>query len=173
MPILISAVLVWFASALLHMVLPHHKGDFEGLPDEAKVLSALDGVKPGSYMFPWCSSMAEMKSPELMEKQKKGPNGTLTVFPGAVNMGRNLGLSLVFYIVVGILTAYVASHSLAPGVPYLKVFQICGAAAFMAHGLGWMPFMIWFGFRGFWAYLFDSLVFALVTAGTFGWLWPR
>jgi hypothetical protein len=173
LPIVVSAVLVWVASFLMHMVLPHHKKDYAGLPDEDKFYTGLEGVKPGQYMFPWCTSMAVMKNPEFLERQKRVPNGTMTIWDGPVNMGKNLMLTLLFYLVVGIFIAYLASHSIAPGTPYLKVFQVAGAAAFMAHGLGWVPHTIWFGWKGFWAYMFDSIVFALVTAGTFGWLWPR
>jgi hypothetical protein len=176
MPILLSAVFVWFSSFILHMLLPMHKGECSGVPDEAKLNAALEGVAPGMYMFPWCgTTMAEMKSPEYEEKQRVGPNGVLTVWPGPTQMGRNMVLTLLFYLVVGVFVAYVASHALPVGTPYLKVFQIAGAVAFMAHGLGWMPNMIWYGgsTRSFWTYLIDSIVYALLTAGTFAWLWPK
>ncbi len=172
MPILVSAVLVWIASFFMHMVFPHHKNEWKGHPDEAKLMTALEGVSPGQYMFPF-GSMADMKDPEFVAKQRNGPNGTLTIWPGPVNMGRNLLLTFLFYTVVGVFVGYLGSHALQAGAPYLKVFQVCGTAAFMAHGLGWISFMIWFGGRGFWANLFDSLVYACVTAGTFGWLWNR
>ena len=172
LPIVVSAVLVWVASFFMHMVLPHHKKDFSKLPDEAQFFAGLQGVAPGQYMFPWCT-MAEMKTPEFQERQKTVPNGTLNLWSGPVNMGKNLMLTLLFYLVVGFFVAYLASHSIATGTPYLKVFQIAGAAAFMAHGLGWIPNTIWFGWKGFGGYMFDSIVFALITAGTFGWLWSR
>ena len=175
MPIVVSAVFVFVASFIIHMVLPIHKGEWTGLPDEAKVMGALEGTPPGQYMFPWCS-MSEMKSPEYQEKLKKGPCGQMTVHGAPWNMGRNLLLMILFDLVVGIFVAYVAWHSMGAGPhQYLHLFRICGAAAFMAHGLGWMPNMIWFGgkSRCFWTYLFDSLVYALLTAGTFGWLWPK
>ena len=171
-PILASAFIVWVASAILHMALPIHKGDFVQLPDEAKVLAAIEGLKPGQYMFPW-GTMEDMKNPEYIEKQKKGPVGTLSIWPGSVNMGQNLMLTLLFYIVVGVFVAYLSAHSLPAGAPYLKVFQITGTAAFMAHGMGWIPRVIWFRDKGFFGYLFDSVVFALLTGGTFGWLWNR
>ena len=171
MPILLSAAFVWIASSVMHMVLPHHKSDYAGLPNEDRVTGALAGVAPGQYMFPF-TTMAEMKSPEHLAKMEKGPNGILTIWAVAPNMGRNLGLMLLLYLVIGVFIAYVGSHSSLDGAPYLSVFRICGAIAFMAHGLGWIPHMIWFGTKGFWAYTFDSVVYALVTAGVFGWLWP-
>jgi hypothetical protein len=173
-PIVVSAVLVWIASSVIHMALPIHKGEFEGLPDEAKFNAAIEGVKPGQYMFPWCT-MAEMKSPEFQEKMRKGPTGHLTIAAGPMNFGRNLMLTLLLYLVIGVFVAYIGHHTLGAGSPYLTVFRVCGTAAFMAYGLGWMPNMIWFGgkSRCFWTYLFDSIVYALLTAGVFGWLWPK
>jgi hypothetical protein len=169
MPIVVSAVFVWIASSIIHMVLPHHKKEFAGHPDEEKLNAALEGVEPGQYMFPW-GTMEDMKDPAYMEKQKKGPCGTLTIWPEPANFGRNLGMMLLFYLVVGVFVAYVASHSVAADAPYLTMFRITGACAFMAHGLGWIPGMVWFGQKGFWTYSFDSVIYALVTAGVFGWL---
>jgi hypothetical protein len=171
MPIVVSAVFVWIASSIIHMVLPHHKKEFAGLPDEETLNTALEGVKPGQYMFPWAADMEEMKDPAYIEKQKKGPCGVLTVWPGPANFGRNLGMMLAFYLVVGAIVAYVVHHSgVNADTPYMTMFRIAGTTAFMAHGLGWMPGMVWFGQKGFWTYTFDALVYALVTAGVFGWL---
>jgi len=171
-PILLSAVFVWLASAIMHMVLPHHKGEFGGLPDEEKFVSAMEGVPPGQYMFPW-GDFAYMKSPEYVEKAKRGPNGTLYILPGPFNMGRNLVLTLLQYVVVGIFIAYVLWNAFGPGNHrYLDLFQVAGAAAFLCYGLGWMPHMIWYGEKGFWANMFDGIVYSLITAGTFAWLWP-
>jgi hypothetical protein len=175
MPILLSAVLVFIASSIIHMALPVHKGEQKGLPDEPKVMAALEGVPAGQYMFPWCANMSDMNKPEYQEKLKKGPVGHMTVFPGPWSMGRNLLLMFVFYLVVGVFVAYVGWHSMGPNQSYLHAFRVCGAAAVMAHGLGWMPHMLWFGGpkKAFWSYLFDAIVYALLSAGTFGWLWPR
>jgi hypothetical protein len=174
--IVVSAVIIWIASFLLHMVLPHHKGEYKGLPDEEKFYEAIRGVPAGMYMFPWCTSMAEMKTPEFVAKQKRGPNGYVAIWSGPINFGRNLALTMLFFLVVGVFVAYLSWHALGPGPhEYMHVFRIAGTAAFMAHGLGWMPNMIWYGgsAKSFWAYLFDSLVYALLTAGTFSWLWPK
>jgi len=172
MPILVSAALVWIASFLLHMVLPHHKSEFKGLPEEDKFNDALANTAPGLYMFQWCT-MAEMNTPEMKARSAKGPNGVLAIWPGPVNMGQNLILSLLFYIVVGIFVAYISWHAYDPEWVYLDRFRMAGAAAFAAHGLGWMSFFVWFRYGKFWPNLFDSIIYALVTAGTFAWLWPK
>lgn len=170
MPILVSGVLVWILSSIMHMVMPHHKPEYKGLPNEDKFFTALEGVPPGNYMFPW-GTMADMKNPEFMEKMKRVPNGTLTTWTD-FSMGRNLALSLLFFVVVSAFVAYIGWHALGTGVAYLAVFRLCGAAAFMGYGLGWMIHMVWYKSPGFWAYLFDAIVYALATAGVFGWLWP-
>jgi hypothetical protein len=55
------------------------------------------------------------------------------------------------------------------------VFRVVGTAAFLAYGFGTMSNAIWKGQT--WSFtikeVVDGLVYALLTAGTFGWLWPR
>src|SRR5215471_14036606 len=83
LPILLSAVIVFLASSILHMVLSLHKTDYRRLPDEEKVMDALRtaGVTPGRvYYFPF-ATMKQMKAPETVEKFKRGPVGLLTIFP--------------------------------------------------------------------------------------------
>ena len=41
LPILLAAVIVFVASAIMHMLLPYHKSDYQKLPDEDKLLAAL------------------------------------------------------------------------------------------------------------------------------------
>jgi hypothetical protein len=54
LPVLLSSVIVLFASFILHMVLPWHKHDYARLPDEEQVRSALRpfAIPPGDYMVP-------------------------------------------------------------------------------------------------------------------------
>ena len=172
LPILLSAVFVWIASSILHMVLPHHKSEWKPTQNEDEVMKAFEGAEPGQYMYPYCADMSEMNSPEFQEKMKKGPVGIAIVWPGPVNMGRNLGLMLGFYLLVGLFVAYVGWYGMGMQEEYLHVFRVAGAAALMAHWLGAMPLMVWFGFKGFWTYTFDSVVYALITAGVFAWQWP-
>lgn len=55
LPILISAIIVFVASSIVHMLLPYHRGDYQQLPDEDKLLVALRaaGLKRGLYIFPF------------------------------------------------------------------------------------------------------------------------
>ncbi len=171
LPIFVSAVLVWIASFLTHMVLPHHKSEWSGLPNEDEVVAAIKPLSPGLYMFPF-GKMEEMKTPEYQAKMKNGPNGTLVIWNGPVNMGKNLGMTFLFYLLVGVFVAYLGHHAILPTDDYLERFRLTGTTAFAAHGLGWMSFFIWFGGGRFWPNFLDAVIYALVTAGTFAWLWP-
>jgi len=177
LPILLSAVFVFVASSIIHMALPIHKGDFGKLPNEGSVLSDLrkHGVPPGQYMFPCAGSMKEMGTPEMIEKMKQGPVGHMTVLPsGPMNIGKNLVQWFLFSVVVGALVAYVARPVLPPGSPYLSIFRVTGAAALLAYGATHAMNSIWkgqhWGVTG--KFFLDGVVYSLVTAGTFGWLWP-
>lgn len=176
-PILLSAVIVFIASSIMHMVLPYHRSDYKQLPDEDKVLAALRaaGVSRGVYMFPFCTHK-NMKSPEIAEKQKLGPVGSITVFPaGAVNLSKYLVNWFLYCVVIGIFTAYLTGRTVAHGAHYLSVFRVAGTVAFMAYGVGQLSDGIWKNqpWGTTFKHVFDGLVFGLLTAGTFGWLWPR
>lgn len=176
-PILLSAVIVFVASSILHMVLPYHRSDYQKLPDEEKVTAAIReaGVTRGLYMFPHCDHK-EMKSPETVEKFKRGPVGTMTVFrSGQVNMPKYLAQWIAYCVIVAIFAAYVAGRTLAPGTQYLQVHRVAGTAAFMAYGLGHLSNGIWKGQP--WGMtikeVIDGLIYGALTGGTFGWLWPK
>ncbi len=177
LPIVLSAVIVFIASSIMHVVLKYHQSDCKQIPDEANVLATMRkaGLQRGYYMFPYCSHK-DMKSPETIEKFKQGPVGILTVFPsGPPVMPKFLGLWFGYCLVIGFFVAYLAAHTLAPGTNYLEVFRVVGTAAFLAYGLGQLSNGIWKGQP--WSMVIketlDGLVYGLLTAGTFGWLWPR
>jgi hypothetical protein len=177
-PIAVSAVLVFVVSTLVHMVLGYHKSDYRGLEKEAEVLEALRraGVSAGNYMFPHCKAMKELGSPEMIKKYEQGPVGMLVVSPKrAPTMGKELVLWFLYSVVVGVFVAYLAGHTLAAGTHYLAVFRVAGAAAFMAYAVAPLVDSIWK--LQPWSvtlkHAFDGVLYSLVTAGSFGWLWPR
>lgn len=178
LPILLSAVIVFVASSIMHMALPIHKSDYRKLPEEAKVLDGLRaaGVTPGrEYRFPFCS-MKEMKTPEGIEKFKRGPVGLLVITPsGAPGMGKALGQWFVYCVVVSVFAAYLAGRTRIPGTEYLEVFRVAGTTAFLGYSVALIQNAIWRGET--WGvtlkHVFDGLIYGLLTAGTFGWLWPR
>ena len=177
-PVLVSAVVIFVASSLIHMVLPWHKTDYPGLANEDSVLSALGplALAPGDYMVPRPANPGDMKSPEFQAKLARGPVLVMTVLPnGPMAMGRSLTMWFGYILVVTLFAAYVASRALVPGARYLEVFRFVGVTAFTGYTLALWQLSIWYG-RSWWMTIkstFDGLIYALLTAGIFGWLWPR
>jgi len=178
LPIVLAAVGVFLASSVIHMLLPLHRGDFSQLPNESRVLEALrmQGVGPGQYMFPRPASMKDCSSPEMLEKFKQGPVGSLIVLPkGVPNIGKSLLQWFVFSLAVGVFVAYIAWHELPlPGAPFAAVLRLTATVAFLAYGFSHPTDAIWKGVS--WTttlkFVFDGLVYGLVTGAVFGWQWP-
>ena len=178
-PILVSAVLVFFASFVLHMLLEFwHRPDLDRLPDEDGVMNALRpfALRPGNYVMPAVNSVGDMKNPAYIEKRRNGPVAFLNVLPnGDYGMGKQLTLWFLYSVLVSTIAAYVAGRALVPDAPYLEVFRFAGVTAFACYSIGQMQDSIWWNrkwgttIRG----MVDGLVYALLTAGAFGWLWPE
>ena len=60
LPCVVSAITVFVASALAHMVLKYHKADYRGLPDEEAFAEPMRkmGLTPGLYVHPYCPTRA-------------------------------------------------------------------------------------------------------------------
>jgi hypothetical protein len=177
LPILLSAVVVFIASSIVHMVLTYHRTDFAKLPSEPEIAESLRrfNIPPGDYILPYCSSPAEMKTPEFQERWKKGPRLIATVWGGgSMAMGSQLAQWFVFSAIVSLFAGYVASRSLAPGAAYLDVSQIVSTTAFLGYSMSQWSNVIWFKRSGMTALksTVDGLVYGLLTGGVFGWLWP-
>jgi hypothetical protein len=177
LPILLSVVFVFLLSGIVHMVLPWHKSDFQKMPEEDKIRGALGAhdVPPGDYMIPSCAD-GNYNSPEFKAKAEAGPNWIVTVLPkGCGSMGPAFVQWTLFLLVVNLFVAYIASRTLAADTHYLGVFRVVGAVTFLAYAGAQWPQSIWM--RRKWSttvkLTFDGLLYALVTAGTFAWLWPR
>ncbi len=177
LPIVLGAVLVFIVSSLVHMVLGWHKSDFRAVPNESRVMEALraHGVGPGSYVIPHAASAKDCSSPEMKAKYEQGPVAFMTVLPnGAPSIVKSLIQWFVFSLLVGALSGYVAWHTLAPGAEYPSVFRITGAVSFGIYGLACTVDTIWKGqsWGATLKFMFDGLLYAFATAGTFGWMWP-
>lgn len=177
LPILLSAVFVFVASSLVHMVFGYHKSDYRELPGEEKIGEAFRAqqVPPGDYVMPFCTSMKDLAEPGMVEKYQTGPVGLITLkAPGPISMNRELFQWFLYTILVGTCVAYVAWITVAPGADYMHVMRIVGTVATLVYGLGHMPNSIWKGSA--WStsikFLIDGVIYGLLTGGTFGWLWP-
>jgi hypothetical protein len=177
LPILLSAVIVFVASSVIHMAPLWHRNDYPKAPGEDKLREALRplAIPPGDYMVPRGMSGAEMRSPEYLDKIKQGPVLVLTVMRNEpFSMGKNLTLWFVYLLAVSIFAAYIAGRTLAPGAEYMRVFQIVSATAFIGYAVALWQMSIWY--QRSWSLTLkatlDGLIYALLTGGAFGWLWP-
>jgi hypothetical protein len=178
LPILLSGIIVFVASSIVHMLLPWHRADYPRLPREQEFRAAVRplAIPPGDYMVPRADSTEEMKSEAFRRQWEEGPNVIMTVLPpGHPGMGRSLALWFVYVLIVAVFGAYVASRSLAPGADYLRVFQLVGATTFIAIAGGLWQMWIWYhrSVRVTLTSTVDALLYALLMGGVFGWLWPR
>ena len=178
LPILLAAVVVFIASSVIHMFINWHRHDYARLPDEESIVEAIrtSGAGPGQYLFPCAEDPADnMRSPEIREKWERGPAGTVTVFPaGQMNMGKNLLHWFFYCVAVSLIAGYAGAITLGAGVAYMTVFRVVSTAAFLGYaGAIWQD-VIWSGARPAKAMraIADGLIYALLTAGVFGWLWP-
>ena len=178
LPILLSAVVVFVVSSIIHMASPWHKSDYPKMPNEEKVMDALRplAIPPGDYMVPRPFDRKDMGSPEFAEKLKKGPVLMMSVWKnGPMQMGPTFVQWFLFAVIVGVFAAYVAGRALPAGAEYLHVFRFAGVTAFIAYSVALWPLSIWY--HRPWLATFkmtvDGLIYGLLTAGVFGWLWPR
>ncbi len=178
LPIVLSAVLVFVGSSVIHMFLTYHKNDFAQVPDEDRVMDALRpfGIPAGDYVIPYSGGAEHLKSEEFKAKVEKGPVAIMTVYgPGDFfNMGPQLAQWFVYCLVVAVFAAYVATRTVGAGAEYLDVFRITGTVAFACYAMALPQRAIWWKQR--WGStlrsMFDGFVYACLTAGAFGWLWP-
>jgi hypothetical protein len=177
-PIVVSAVLVFVASSIIHMFTPIHRNDVRRLPKEDEVMNALRpfNIPPGDYAMPHAGSHANVKNPEFLSKVSKGPVMFMTVMTnGMPSMGQSMALWFLYCLVVSLVAGYIASRAVGPDAEYLEVFRFAGTTAFASYSLGLFQNSIWWHrnwgttLRG----VLDGLIFGLLTAGTFGWLWPE
>jgi len=178
LPILVSALLVFVVSSIIHMVTPWHKSDFPKLPNEDHVADALRplALPPGDYLIPRPTTRQEMSSAQFAEKMQRGPVFMLTMMPnGPMSMARNLSQWFLYCVVVGVFAAYVTGRALPAGAPYLRVFQFVSVVAFGGYALALWQMSIWY--RRGWSLTIkatvDGLIYAALSAGVFGWLWPH
>ena len=176
LPILLSAGLVFIASSVIHMLLPYHRTDFAKVPMEDQVMAAMRpfAIPPGEYVLPFAGTPAMMKDPAYIEKVKAGPAAFMTVTSGQPTMAAQLALWFAYCAVVGVFAAYVTGRALPPGADYLEAFRFSGTVALLCYTVANWQNSIWY--RRAWSTTlkntFDGLVYALLTAGVFGWLWP-
>jgi hypothetical protein len=173
LPIIVSGVALFFASWAAWMLLPHHKPEWKGLPDENNVMEALrrTNVAPGQYMFPYACKPEDRKSEEFKRRQEAGPTGSLIVWKKQPNMGVNMLCTLLFFTIANFVIGYLAGIAIDPGEDFMTVFRFVGTAGILTYGTANILNGIWFG-RKMCADIIDGIAYGLITGLIFAALWP-
>ena len=171
LPVLLTAIALFIASSVCWTVLPHHENDFEKADSEDELMSSIRqlNLKPGKYMFPFMKH-SEQSQQEMIDKYTAGPRGTLVLWD-MPNMGRNLGLTFVFFLLIAIVTAYIGWEALGADAGFLKVFQIIGALSVLVHCSSGQLNAIWFPRKTSMDFV-DGIAYGIITGLIFALLWP-
>jgi hypothetical protein len=176
LPVLVSSVLVFLASSIIWMVLPHHKADIKVLPNEEDFDAAIKpmDIQPGLYMYPGCHGK-DIKSDAFQTRWKAGPWGTINVLGSAPNFGMNLLKTFIAYLVISAMAGYLAGIGTMPGAEYMDVFRVVGTAAILGYCMGSLSGDFFMGkpTRFIITCFIDGVIFALITAGVFASMWPE
>ena len=176
-PIVLSAVLVFAASSLIHMVFKWHNSDYTKLGNEDAVLAAIraGNAQPGLYVLPHCSDMKDLQSEDMQRKFREGPVGFMTLKrPGPPSMGRALLQWFVFNLVVAAIVGAIA----------LRLYGLHGDAHRAACAAAVISFLTYAGSSlqaGIWMGkpwisvakdLLDGAIYAGASWAAFFFLWP-
>ena len=177
LPILLSAVFVFIASSIIHMAPLWHKSDYPMLEKQDAVMDSLRAMAlpHGEYMLPRPKDMKDMRTPEFKEKFKRGPVLMMTIIPNAsMSMGKPMGQWFVYCLITSLLTAF-ATAALAPGAVSFQIYRIAGIASFLAYASALWQTVIWYhrSVSVTAKSTIDSAIYAIITAATFAWLWPK
>lgn len=174
LPIAVCGVALFFCSFLAWAISPHHRGDFQKLPDEDGVRNAVKAanVSPGVYMFPHASDHKDGKE-DMKAKFASGPMGLVTVMT-MPNMGKNMALTCMVFMVVSAMIGYLLWGLLPVGAGFLPVFKAAGTAGVIAYSFSFLPNAIWFqhGLRATLLCVLDGIVYGMVTGLIFAFMWP-
>lgn len=177
LPILLSAVVVFVISSLIHMLLNWHASDYGNFANEDAIRDAIraGGAKPGRYVIPACKEMKDMASESMKQKYAEGPVGHITLLPnGQPSMGKYLGMWFLLTLLVSAITALLASRLIPLDPAFARsAAKLAFAVSFVAYGFGTLQESIWSGRP--WSqsikYLIDSALYAAGTGAVFYWLW--
>jgi hypothetical protein len=173
LPILLSTVALFFTSFLSWMVFRLHEKDWVKIDGEDRLIDTVRemNIPEGGYMFPGADSAKEMNSPEYQEKYKAGPRGIFQVLPEA-NMGKNLALTMLFFLVCNATFAYLASFALDSSSDFITIFRFVATIALLTFCASMLQHAIWFKNRVV-GHVIESIAYALIAGLIFAVLWPK
>lgn len=175
MPILITTIVLFVASFLAWVVMPHHKPDVRRWPDEERLMQFIreSGAGPGEYLFPLIDQK-DMNEDWAKQRYGQGPWGMVHVWPAQPNTPRNMLVTVSYFLVVTVLVAYVGVAALAPGASFGEVFRLIGTTAILAYCAGGILHEIWFTrpLRAKIMNFVDGLAYGAITGLVFALMWP-
>ncbi len=178
LPTLLSAVFVFFTAVLLQMATKWHQSDYGVLPDEEAFRAAVKplAIPPGDYTIPVPRDRDAMKSPEFVKKVEEGPRVMMTVFPnGMAGMGSMLVYQFIYVLFVSWFAGHFALRVLGPAAHDHDIIHTVWGFSFAAYGFALWPLAIWYrrSLKTTIKANVDAFIYAVITALTFVWLWPR
>lgn len=178
LPMVLSAAAVWFWSFLSWAILPIHKNDHKGVPNEDGFMAKLRefNLAPGAYAFPHCGDHKNKNDPAFQAKWKAGPAGMLNVWPQNISMGKCMALTFAVELLASVLIGYVlVAAGMAKGADCAKVMQVAGTVGVLTYTVASIPNQIWFqaSMSQKLACAFDGIVSGLATGAIFAMLCPK
>ena len=178
LPILVSAVGIYVASSVIHMVFRWHQPEYRKFPNEDDVRAAIRAGNTqggGEYMLPYCESPKDMGTPEMQKKLQEGPLGYLIISPPGLvpSMAKPLVLWFAFTLVTSAIIGYVAYKAILVPATFGQVARLTGALAFLAYATGGIQYGIWMGkpWKSVAKDVVDAVIYATITGVAFGMLW--
>ena len=177
LPILATAVFIFIASSLIHMVFKWHNADYRALSNEDDVRAAIraGSPSPGQYVIPHCADMKEMQSDAMMKKFTEGPIAFLTVRKsGPPAMGQSLTLWFLYSILVAAFAGCLALQAYGIKGNANNAAHLVGLVSLATYIGGSIQFGIWMGkpWGSVAKDVLDGAIYGTISALTFMWLWP-
>ena len=177
LPILATAVLIFVASSLIHMVFKWHNSDYKKIANEDEVRAAIraSAPVPGQYVVPHCMDMKDMGSEEMKKKFLEGPIAFMTIRKnGLPNMGSALTSWFIYSLLVACVAACVACETLGLNANPRQAGHLVGVISFMTYVGGSIQMGIWMGkpWSSVAKDVLDGLIYGVISGLTFMWLWP-
>lgn len=171
LPIIASGLATHILCTIAWVALPHHKPDWEKLPEEDQLHETLTKKVPaGQYIFPHAGDGETARSEAFKKKADQG-TGMLIIWNKPTNMGQAILKTLTSFMIMAFVIGYLASLALKPGAEFIKVFQFVTTAGLLAYLSAHFPHVFWFR-RKMAMEVIDGLVLAVAAGLIFAWLWP-
>jgi hypothetical protein len=177
LPILVTAVFIFVASSLIHMVLKWHNSDYRKLANEDEVRAAIRAgtPAPGLYVVPHCADMKDMQNTDMMQKFAEGPVGFVTLRrAGPPRIGASLIQWFVFTVIIATAAACLALQAYGIGAHPHQAGHMVGIVSLLVYAGACVPEGIWMArpWRSVFKHGVDGAIYATISALTFMWLWP-